>query len=208
MITADTSPIFPACPTFGFTSEPMYRDAITQRDSGREFTDRKWARPLHRYQAVNTNRQTELDIQDVLYFWHVLGGRTTRYRFKDWADYRSAKVGETIALSNYQPLVVIDATHWQLTKRYSHSGLTQDRKISRPVGSTVKVYNELGAEQVSSKWTLNEATGVLTKDGTFTGTPTAWSGEFYAWCRFDAFLLTLDNHKVQSIACSVCEVRE
>lgn len=208
-VTADTTPVFPACPTFGFTAEPMYRVAITQRDGGQERRDRKWSRPLHRYSGVPLGDQAEADMQDVLYFWHVMGGNFTKFRFKDWDDYKNCKIHQTPAAGNAQPLVLISGLTYQLTKRYAYGSATQDREITRPIGSTVAIYNEFGVVQDASKWTLVEATGVLTKGGSFTGTPTGWAGEFDVPCRFDGDLSAeLTNHKIQRITASICEVRE
>jgi uncharacterized protein (TIGR02217 family) len=214
MITADTSPIFPACPTFGFSSEPEYLNVATEREGGYERVTNRWDRPLHKYNGVPMGDQPEANIQELLWFWHAMRGTYRTFRFKDWLDYKNCATHETPAYANAQP-IVSESAQYRLYKQYKYGGsggidlITQDRRITRPKGSTIKIYNELGAEQVSSKWTLDEATGVITAGGTFTGTPSWWTGEFYVPCRFDGtFPAEISNHKIQSVVVSLREKRE
>jgi hypothetical protein len=69
---------------------------------------------------------------------------------------------------------------------------TQVREIYKPIGDTILVANELGAVQASSKWTLDEANGTVDPNGTFTGTPTFWGGEFDVEVRFMEDQLNLE----------------
>jgi uncharacterized protein (TIGR02217 family) len=84
---------------------------------------------------------------------------------------------------------------------------THVRPIRRPVGSTVRIANEVGAEQ--SDWTLDEATGIVTPGGTFAGVPTAAGFEFDVLCRFNSsFAPSIVNHEIQNAEVSVIEIRE
>jgi uncharacterized protein (TIGR02217 family) len=139
MITPDTTEIFPECPTFGYTVEPRYRVKIIEREGGYETRNRKWSRPLHRYTAVPMGQRPEKDIQSVLYFWHAVGGMTTGFRFKDWADYKSCPVQDDVTPLD-QPFVFVPGSPggYQLVKQYTVGSLTQTREIIKPKGDTIR----------------------------------------------------------------------
>ena len=206
-IIADTSPIFPACPTFGFISEPQYLVKITQREGGYERRDRKWQIPLTRITASPTGDQPQADIAALINFWHAVGGMSYAFRFLDYTDYQSCLVGSTPAATD-QPLLLSgdSPTSYRLVKEYIAGAYVQQRYVLRPKGSSIMIANTLGA--VQTDWTLHEATGLVTKGGTFTGTPGFWGGEFYLWCRFDAQLNPeISNYKVMNVTAQLQELR-
>lgn len=209
MITADPTPVFPACPTFGFVTEPNYLVKIVAREGGFERRNRKWSRPLHKYSAVPLGTQAQSDIEAVLYFWHAVGGMATPFRFKDWADFMSCGLDHTPGPTD-QPIVAVpnSPSTFQLVKRYTFGSLSQDREITRPVGSTIRIANGAGVEQSPSHWTLDESTGELFVDGGFTGTPTHWGGEFHVPVRFDGQLaVQLIDYKAQQLTVALAEIR-
>lgn len=209
MLQPDTLEIFPTCPAYGFTVEPRYRVSITERDGGYERVDRKWSRPLHRYTAVPMGTRVEDDIQEVLYFWHAHGGPSTRFRFKDFADFKSCRIQDEPTPSD-QPFTFIPGSPggYQLVKVYTYGARQQVREITKPNGATIRVANQLGIEQAASTWLLDEATGLLQTLGGFSGTPTSWGGEFYVLARFDSELpISIANKQIHEASFSVAEVR-
>jgi uncharacterized protein (TIGR02217 family) len=167
-------------------------------------------RPLYRYATVPLGQQPADEIQQVLYFWHAVGGRTTCFRFRDWADYKSCQVQDD-PLPTDQPLVY-DATQspagYRLVKRYDFGVLSQMREIHKPEGATIRVANELGVEQDAADWTVDEATGMLYPGGGFAGTPTSWGGQFYVYVRFDSELdIEITENQIQSCTFSLLERR-
>lgn len=189
----DLAPTFPECPGFGFTVEPRYMVKAVEREGGFERVDRRWSRPLCFITAAPTGNKAASVISDVLNFWHAVGGQAGEFRFRDWSDYKSCQLqnipGTSAADQPFEVAVGVSPTGYQLIKEYTAVGpgspgtyLTQAREIYRPIGSTIKVWNTLGAAQTD--WTLDESTGILTPGGTFTGTPGGWSGLFDLWCRF------------------------
>jgi uncharacterized protein (TIGR02217 family) len=209
MIVADPLPIFPQCPTFGFQSQPDYLVKIVQREGGFERRDRKWMRPLLRFPTVPTGKQREADIEAATNFWHVVGGRASGFRFKDWADYSSTRFGLSPTPNDQIFTLVPDSPgKYQLTKRYQVGAIIQDRFIYRPDGASLRVANTLGVEQPNTTWTINEATGELSIGGGFTGTPGSWGGFFYCYVRFDSdFIVTLSDHRVQEVSFILQELR-
>jgi uncharacterized protein (TIGR02217 family) len=209
IINADLAEVFPTCPTFGFISEPQRLVKITSREGGYERRDLKWARSLRAYTSVPMGSQSEDEILDILDFWEAMGGMWSGFRFKDWIDYKSCRRSETPAATD-QPLQLSgdSPTSYRLIKNYpTKSGRTvAQREIARPIGSTIMIANELGAAQTA--WTLDESTGILTIDGGFVGTPTAWGGEFDVWCRFDAqFNPAASNYKIMDVTVQLKEIR-
>jgi uncharacterized protein (TIGR02217 family) len=209
MITADTSPIFPACPTFGFTAEPEYLVKITAREGGYERIDRKWSRPLIKFTGVPLGDQPQREIEAVLTFWHAMGGFSTPFRFKDWTDYKSCALDATPAATD-QPIVATTDSppKLRLVKQYVVGTVIQQREILRPLGASILIANETGAVQPSSAWTLDESTGLLTVGGGFAGVPTAWGGEFFCWVRFNAQLNpAISNNLIQNVTVQLVEKR-
>lgn len=204
-IVPDTLETFPECPTYGFTVEPRYLVKAIERDGGNERVDRRWSRPLNFYTAVPMGDRAEEDAQAVLVFWHAVGGMGGQFRFKDYSDFKSCPTNADTTYLD-QPFEVIDASHYQLVKRYTYRSLSQLREIYKPVGSTITVGNELGVQQTD--WSLDEGTGILTKGGTFSGTPSSWGGEFDIYARFTTNLsIAITNREIQNINFTLRERR-
>lgn len=207
-ITPDTSPVFPICPAYGFSVDAFFLVKIIGREGGFEIVDRKWLHPRRTFEGVPLGDRAQEDIEDILYFWLAVGGMSGAFRFKDFTDYKSGRLGDAIEATD-QPVLDLDTSPatFQLIKQYTRGGLTYTRPIRRPVGSTVVIANELGEEQTD--WALNEATGIVTPGPGFVGDPTAAGFEFDVFARFAAsFAPTISNHEIQSAEVSVIEKRE
>jgi uncharacterized protein (TIGR02217 family) len=208
-IIPDLAESWPTCVTFGFVAEPQRLVKITSREGGYERRDLKWKRSLRAYSSVPMGSQSEDEILDILDFWEAMGGMWQGFRFKDWIDYKSCRRSATPAATD-QPLELSgdSPTSYRLIKNYpTKSGRTiAQREIARPIGSTIMIANEVGAAQTA--WTLDESTGILTIDGGFVGTPTAWGGEFDVWCRFDAqFNPSYSDLKIMDVSVQLKEIR-
>lgn len=206
-IVTDPAETFPGCPTFGFVAEPNYLVKITSREGGYERRDRKWSRPLIKFTGVPLGDRPQADIEQILYFWHAMGGMWSGFRFKDWTDFKSCRLDADptpldmpLAVSGDSP------SSFRLMKQYVAGASVQLREITRPIGSTIRVANDSGIEQTD--WTLDEATGLLTAGGSFSGVPTAWGGEFDTWVRFDAqFNPTFSTHHIMNVTVALAEIR-
>jgi uncharacterized protein (TIGR02217 family) len=208
MIVADPLPLFPPCPAFGFTSDPVILTTHIRVASGREQSTRHWDQALREFTPVPIGERLEADIQAILTFWLAIGGTAGRFRFTDWTDYRSVAVGETPAATD-QPLAALSSGEYQLVKQYSAGSLVQQRTISRPIGDTIAIANEVGTVQDEATWTLDEATGLVTPESSFDGTPTTWGGDFQVKARFLSSLpIEVTSRRIQSTTFAVIEVRE
>lgn len=210
MITADDAAVFPACPTFGFVAEPNFLVKIVQREGGYERRQRVWSQSLTKYTNVPSGDQAQADIEAIYYLWQAVGGMSNAFRFQDQLDYKSCKLDQTPEATDQIIVPSGDSpASFRLAKNYIFGPFTQTRMIQRPIGDTILVANEEGVPQDSSKWTLNEATGVLTPGETFTGTPTFWGGEFDVWVRFDAQLNpTFSNYRILNVTVQLAELRQ
>lgn len=202
------TPVFPECPGYGFTAQPQYLVNIVRRDGGYERSDRRWSRPLNTYNAVPMGPRDEAVIQNILYFWHAMGGMATVFAFKDWTDYKSCPTWGTPAATDC-PLVAVSldsGTAYQLTKEYTVGALHGFREIYKPVGSTILVANADGDAQTD--WLVDQDTGLLKPGGSFVGTPTTWGGEFNIPVRFNSNLAAqIADKQMQSAEFSLCEKR-
>jgi uncharacterized protein (TIGR02217 family) len=209
-IQVDDAVTFPACPTYGFSVDPTILVKIVGREGGFERLNRKWSHPRRKYDGVPVGEKPQADIEEILYFWLAIGGMSTYFRFKDWTDYKSCVLDDEPTFTD-QAFIFESGSPggYRLSKRYTIGPYTYDRPIYRPIGSTIRVCNESGVEQDSSKWILQESTGLLQPLGTFTGSPTAWGGEFDVMVRFNApFIPEISNFKIQTASVSLIEKRE
>lgn len=169
-----------------------------------------WSQFLSKYTSVPLGDQHQADIEAIYYFWMAVGAFSNNFRFKDQLDYKSCLLDEE-PLPTDQPLVTSgdSPSSYRLIKEYSAGPFTQVQYVQRPVGSTITIANETGVEQDGSKWSLDEATGLLTPLGGFSGVPTTWGGEFDRWVRFDAQLNpTFSNFKILNVTVQLAEQRQ
>lgn len=201
------TPRFPGCPSFGFVSQPDYLTSVVRVRSGREQRNRYWARPLYRYQ-VTVGPRMEDEIQALLEFWHAVGGMECGFRFKDWADFKSCRVGqEPTALD--QPLIAVAGSPaaYQLTKRYTAGVRTQERPIYKPVQGTILLADNGTTKTETTDYVVDYATGLVSLNFTPVGALT-WGGEFDVPVRFDSeFPVELSNHKIQTVTFALQELR-
>lgn len=149
---------FPTEISRGSTGGPTRLTSITTLRSGYEVRNTPWSAPLHTYDA-STGIRTLTDLSDFIDFWHAMYGPLHGFRWKDWADYRSAVPtidfdDQTIGTGTGS------LTTFQLIKTYAASSASYVRTITKPVSGTVRV-GVNGVEQTSG-WSVNTTTGVVT----------------------------------------------
>lgn len=202
------TPRFPGCPRFGFTSTPQYSVTITQTASGRERRNRNWARALNVY-SVQIGPKMEDEIQEILEFWHAMGGPECGFRLKDWSDYRSCRVSQTVS-SIDQVLVLTPGSPggYQLTKTYQFGTRQQVRNILKPVQGTVKLADAGVLKTENVHYLVDYTSGIITTFFSPVGQITA-GYEFDVPVRFDSeFPLELSNHQVEQVSFQLREIRD
>lgn len=206
-------PVFPQCPAYGFTSCPEYSDTIVEKGSGFRTVNRNWYYPLHMYSAVPIGDKFEDDIHRILRFWHAIGGRSGRFLFTDYVDYKSTEfISDTITFSD-QVLPESDDTPglYQLTKTYRDAEFLfeQQRKIKKPILGTIVIAEDGVELDEGVDWTLDYDSGLVTFIGL--GSPAGvltWGGEFYVPVMFETKPeFTITNKQIQNTQFSLRELR-
>lgn len=202
------SPVFPQCPSFGYTSEPMYSVTPIERASGAEQRNRNWSYPLHRF-SCTVGPRDETAIAELLEFWHAVGGWAYGFRFNDGVDNKTCRIHETITSLDAPLLAVVgdSPSELQLAKRYTYGARTQDRPIYKPISGTILIADNGTLKTETTHYTLDYSTGRVSLLFTPTGTLT-WGGEFDVPVRFDSeFPVELVDRKIQSVTFMLRELR-
>lgn len=202
------TPRFPGCPRFGYTANPQYSVTISQSASGREHRNRNWAKPLNVYN-LQVGPRMEDEIQELLEFWHAVGGPECGFRFKDWADFKSCRVNETVSATD-QVLVLTPGSPggYQLTKTYQFGARQQVRNILKPIQGTVLIADNGTLKTESTHYVIDYTLGLMTLFFSPVGQITA-GYEFDVPVRFDSeFPLELSNHQIEQVSFQLRELRD
>ena len=134
-------------------------------------------------------------------FFEARNGRLHGFRYKDWADYKSALPSQAITATDQQIGTGTGSLKtFQLSKRYASGAQSWARTITKPVSGTVRI--ALGTVEQMSGWTLDTTTGVITFTTAPAGGVIVRAGfEFDVPVRFDTDTLdvTLDIERLGSI---------
>jgi uncharacterized protein (TIGR02217 family) len=191
---------FPDNISRGARGGPERRTQIVELASGDEERNASWANSRRRYDVAYGIRRAD-DLAAVVAFFEARNGRLHGFRYKDWADYKSALPSQAITATDQQIGTGTGSLQtFQLSKRYTSGAETWVRTITKPVAGTVRV--ALGMAEQLSGWTVDMTTGVIT----FTTAPAAGvivraGFEFDVPVRFDSDTLdvTLDFERLGSI---------
>ena len=130
---------FPSAISFGSTGGPRRRTEIVTLRNGFEERNAAWAHSRRRYDAGLGVRTTD-DLSDIVAFFEGRLGQLYGFRWKDWADFKSARPSEAItALDQKIGDGTGVATEFPLVKAYVSGPETYLRPIAKPVHGTLKV---------------------------------------------------------------------
>ena len=184
--------LFPTRVSDGSRGGPEFKTALVQYQSGFESTDRRWPLPRHKYSIV-AGTLTEDEIDELLPFFWVVGGRANSFRFQDPYDFKTSAYGSAISASDQVLLTDLSTTvtSVQLTKTYSYGGQTLTRTITKPDASTV-VFS-VDSSTRTTGFTVNASTGVVTFAPALASTVVSvrWGGNFWVHARFDTDYLDI-----------------
>jgi uncharacterized protein (TIGR02217 family) len=200
-------PPFPSCPKFGATSEPEYSVNVVSTAGGWEYRNLNSAASLSRITlTVGPGPDLDDEVQELLEFWHALGGSHIGFRYRDRADYKSCRVSGTVS-STDQPLVQITGSTYQITKRYQAGAQYRDRTIKKPTESTILIADAGTLKTPGADYTIDDTTGIVTLGFTPAGSMT-WGGEYDLPMRFDStFPVEQIQYRVQSVSFTLKEFR-
>lgn len=181
------SPRFPDYIAKGAQRAPGYFTTLTRNVGGYEQSSIWLTYPTHEYN-IGSGIDTADVIEDLNYFFHVMGGKGHRFRFKDWFDYKSCGILEDYTAwdTDIAQLIGVGTgaalQELQLIKTYEITGaspaLTRVRQIRKPVSGTVKVGWNGAWKTITTDWTVTTTTGIVTLVN-------GYSGNIYAGYEFD-----------------------
>ena len=191
---------FPDNISRGARGGPERRTQIVELASGDEERNASWADSRRRYDVAYGIRRAD-DLAAVVAFFEARNGRLHGFRYKDWADYKSALPSQAMTATDQQIGTGTGSLQtFQLAKRYTSGAQTWVRTITKPVTGTVRV--ALGMVEQMSGWTVDTTTGVVTFTAAPAGGVIVRAGfEFDVPVRFDSDTLdvTLDFERLGSI---------
>ena len=200
---------FPDNISRGARGGPERRTQIVELASGDEERNASWANSRRRYDVAYGIRRAD-DLAAVVAFFEARNGRLYGFRYKDWADYKSAMPSQPVTPVDQRIGTGDGSTNsFALGKRYASGGQSWVRSIVKPVTGTVRVAVN-GIEQMSG-WTVDGASGIVAfATAPSAGMPITAGFEFDVPVRFDTDILdvTLDFERLGSIASiSLMEIR-
>lgn len=173
------SPRFPERIAFGAVGGPEYVTTVTRVVGGAEQRNGAWSYPLHRWD-VSQGIKSQADFQTLRAFFLAARGRLHGWRFKDWTDFSAAHTGDEKGVVSG-----LTSQTFQLVKRYTSGAQTSDRKIVKPIASGFELKDTGVTLTLTTDYTLNTVTGVVTTTAPRTAANLTWSGEFDLPMRFD-----------------------
>lgn len=153
---------FPANLSFGSVGGPERRTEVVALTNGFEERNTPWAEARRRYDAGVGLRSLD-DIAELIAFFEARQGQLHGFRWKDWADYKSARPSVPVACDD-QVIGLGDgvAADFQLVKTYASGAASQLRVIRKPVAGTVRIGLQGDEVQEGVHWAVDTATGVVT----------------------------------------------
>lgn len=142
---------FPTDISYGSSGGPEYATDIVVSQNGYEQRNINWSEARARYNVAH-GVKTKAQLDTLIAFFRARKGRAYGFRFKDWSDYKAVN----------QVIATADGTQnqFQLIKTYTSHTVSEMRRISKPVQSTVHVY--VNAVEQTTGVSINYATGEVT----------------------------------------------
>ncbi len=177
---------FPTHLGFGALGGPERRTEVVELANGHEERNSPWAQSRRRYDAGLGLRALD-DLEEVIAFFEARQGMLHAFRWKDWADFRSAPASRALSSSD-QLLGTADGETqvFQLRKAYASGAQTYFRTITKPVAGTVQVARD-GVELAEGvDFSVDPTTGrVMLVQAPGTGAEIRAGFEFDVPVRFD-----------------------
>lgn len=187
---------FPPAVARGSTGGPGFSTTVVALHSGAEQRNQNWAKARGEWD-ISTGVRTRDQMTQVIAHFYAVAGRAHSFRFKDWNDFDATD----------QPLVLVSATVFQLSKTYQRGATAYVRSITKPVAGSVVV--KVSGAPVTPQ-SIDYLTGLVTFAAPPASTPTA-SFQFDVPVRFDTDKLPIQaNAYDQQIVSQITlvEVRE
>lgn len=154
---------------------PEFETEISPMQSGREKRNR--VRDPLCVGDLSYAPRLEADYPELLKFFRLMNGRWNSFRFRDASDYVcAASEGAVIGLTG---------STFQLVKVYAVGSHAEQRVIQAPLAAGFVLEESGVALTLTTDYTLDTATGIVTTVAPKTAADLTWSGEFDNVVRFD-----------------------
>jgi uncharacterized protein (TIGR02217 family) len=159
------SPRFPEDISYDSRGGPRFNTRRIQTLSGQVIRNQLWSYPRHEYDC-SYGINTVVRHENLLYFFHVVGGPAVGFRYKDWMDFKSCLRSATPAATDCAIGTGTGAlATFQLVKVYTQGSYTRSRKILKPVAGTIKVAVAGTEKTITTHFTVDTTTGIVTFTG-------------------------------------------
>ncbi len=153
---------FPTDLSFGSTGGPERRTDIVTLANGHEERNTPWAHSRRHYDAGAGLRSLD-DIEALIAFFEARRGQLHGFRWKDWADWRSAPPSEPIRPTDQRIGTGDGVTMtFQLVKTYRSGEESYTRPIVKPVPGSVRMALGSLPKVPGQEFTADETRGLVT----------------------------------------------
>jgi uncharacterized protein (TIGR02217 family) len=184
------------CVAYGFEGRRSFATRVHPLRSGHESRNASRAFGRWAFAALAQNISPD-DYAEILAAFDVVRGSNDSFRLKNWLDYQVTGQSLGNAPSGSTPV--------QLVKSATFGGTTRTRIITKPVGSTVIVYQN----GVAKAGTIADTTGLFTPTTAWTdGQPITAEFDFATAVRFmaDELPASYDNWRAINVPVELIEV--
>ena len=152
---------FPTNLSYGSSGGPERRTEIVTLANGFEERNSPWADARRRYDAGLGLRSLD-DLEALIAFFEARAGQLHGFRWKDWADFRSARPSQAITAVD-QVIGQGDGERvvFNLCKVYRSGSHSYLRPISKPVSGTVVVAAGGIERPEGVDWTVDPTVGAI-----------------------------------------------
>lgn len=153
---------FPTDISRGSSGGPKRMTDIVTLRSGFEERNSIWANSRHMYDA-SFGLTDMSDMYAVKKFFEARRGKLYGFRWKDWSDFKSVEPTSSTS-STDQVIGTGDGStdDFQLKKTYTDTGGSYVRNITKPVSGTVKIAVAGVTKTVTTHYTVDHTTGIVT----------------------------------------------
>lgn len=159
------------------TGGPGWDTGIVTTLAGDEQRNQNWSESRHSFEMSQGIKRSE-DFRAIGAHFRMARGRLHHFRVRDWSDWECDR-GDGVLLE-------LTSTTFQLAKQYGDEvGFLEQRRITRPIASSLQIWKNAVLQTVVTNYTLNAETGIVT----FLVAPGAatieCAFEFDVPCRYD-----------------------
>lgn len=146
-----------------------------------DYTSLRWPYPLSTFSLLLGNKPQQQQLDDLLAFFHQVGGTYGAFRFLHRTDFSTNNfTEEPTSIDQWLEPVVEEVGEYQLTRWYGTPPAGTRRKILKPMQDTVllSIYDGMSYTPTED-FTVDYETGIVTLD-----TPLGSDEELYGGCKY------------------------